>query len=156
MLPNLHSVTLGSLENATEVDLSVVLGPLQIFSLGSRLEQNFLTGTDSVLSCLEKNEFIDETFQLGYDPRVGVNFHYTAKNYYYVDSTKAYKNVRSAAKNETSTEVDGSFRTQKPLTEQRPPSDLDKTTKTASAKILAAKLQSSQHTTETESSLCYL
>ena len=149
VVPDLPSVTMGSLDRGSAVDLSDVIEPLQCYLLTCSAEQNIFVSAESISSCVEMlAEFGDRALQPSYDPWASVNFHGRGK--IHADLTKAYKDVRVAANVEPDADVTlSSGSPEKLLTQRKRPAqgpriDLSKTSKAAAAKSCVSKLRSSR------------
>ena len=104
VVPELPSVTMGSPDRSSAVDLSDVIEPLQCYLLTCSAEQNIFVSADSISSCVEMlAEFGDRALQPSYDPWACVDFHDRGK--IHTDLTKAYKDVRIAANIESDVDV---------------------------------------------------
>ena len=149
VVPELPSVSMGSPDRSSAVDLSDVFEPLQCYLLTCSAEQNIFVSADSIFSCVEMlAEIGDRALQPSYDPWTSVDFHGRGK--IHADLTKAYKDVRIAANVEPGADVTLSFGSPEKLLPQRkrpaqgPGIDLSKTSKAAAAKSCVSKLRSSR------------
>ena len=105
VVPELPHVSMGSPDQSSSgIDLADVIEPLQSYLLTCSADQSIFVGADSVSSCVEMlAEFGYKALQPSYDAWASVDFHGRAK--IHADLTKAYKDVRIAAKVETDADM---------------------------------------------------
>ena len=148
IVPELPNVSLSSPNRSVAgVDLADVIEPLQSYLMSSSSEQNF-SSAECISSCVELlTKFGDQALQPSFDPWASVDFHGCAT--IHTDLTKAYTDVKNAAKVEADADVtlsSGSLEKllpQKKRPAERPRIDLCKASKAVPAKTCVSKLRSS-------------
>ena len=145
--PALPSVGLNyPMSGVGNVDLSLVIEPLQSYLLCGELVNIFFTDPESIAKCVELvDNFGDQALQANYNPWDSVDFH--GKAGIVEGLSKAYKTVRVASDVDTSSlstilHSPCKLSMQRRTPVQAPKIDLEKTSRVGTASALVSELRS--------------